>query len=90
MQTAVEKHEAYLLRKESRIRRDRYLAFWYGLFMIAFHAWVTWTDLPDADNVFIWIGVFSLLYSYITHLKVQHIESIKFHHEACDPLIENR
>lgn len=80
MPNAIEKHEAYLLRKEPRIRRDRHLAFWYGLCMLALPLPMTaMIDKPDTPSQILWIGVFSLIYAYTCHLKVQHVESIRFH-----------
>jgi len=85
MATPIEKREARLLRWESYLRRTRHVAFWLGVLVIVLPILLSvWDALPaeDASEPTVWVGIFFLVWAYEAHLKVRHIESIKFHREA--------
>ena len=82
----IEKREARLLRWESYIRRTRHVAFWTGVILFALPFVLDITgSLPgpgfstEERTSTILASVFCLAWAYETHLKVRHIESIKYH-----------
>ncbi len=80
----IEKREARLLRREYYIRRTRHVAFWFGVLAIAMLFFLgvmgEGTGGYADDQSMLWLGVFCLAVAYETHLKIRHIESIKYHH----------
>lgn len=88
MANSIEKREARLLRWEPYLRRTRHVTFWLGILIIVLPLALTALNaLPteDASEPAIWVGVFLLVWAYESHLKVRHIESIKFHREVHAP-----
>ncbi|MFI4861302.1 MAG: hypothetical protein ACIAXF_11540 [Phycisphaerales bacterium JB063] len=83
--TTLEKREMRLLRWEAYLRRTRHVAFWLGVLVIVLPPVLNlWGGLPDeqpSERMY-WVGLFLFFWAYIAHLKVRHIESIKFHREA--------
>jgi hypothetical protein len=79
----IEMREARLLRWESYIRRTRHVTFWLGVLaitMLFFLGMIGEGTGGYADDLsMLWVGVFLLAVAYETHLKVRHIDSIKYH-----------
>lgn len=85
MPTTIEKREARLLRWETYLRRTRHVAFWLGLLVFVLPIVnQAWGALPAEDRPERMYGaaLFMMVWAYAAHLKIRHIESIKFHREA--------
>lgn len=87
MPTAIEKREARLLRWETYLRRTRHVAFWLGVLVIVMTIVLSAWEVQSAEDVVpqVWLGVFLFASAYDAHLKIRHIESIKFHRESNTP-----
>lgn len=81
MSSSIERREARLLRWESYLRRTRHVAFWLGIMGIVMPLGLGALHVIPVDHVpqVAGAGLFFLVWAYEAHLKVRHIESIKFH-----------
>lgn len=87
MTSTIEKREARLLRWEAYLRRTRHVAFWFGVLVIVTSIALIALDVSPAEDEskwMIWVGAFLLALAYEAHLKVRHIESIRFHREVAE------
>jgi hypothetical protein len=81
------KREDNLLRWETYLRRTRAAACVVGIVgLLGLAYWLMVDRRPDFWNApAIWQAVIVLLLAYETHLKVLHIESIKYHRSKTTP-----
>lgn len=85
MASGIEKREARLLRWERYLRRTRHVAFGLCILMVLVGVVAPAVGFfPEDGDARIewWVIAFFFAWGYESHLRVRHIESIKFHRAA--------